>query len=90
MGILIGEYMILPNTKHSIYELPDELNLKLINLVKSFGLDYACLDLCMDQYNEFWVLDVNPFGKYMWIELSIGLEISKGIAKFLKHRISNE
>lgn len=73
----------LPNTVHSIFNLPNEITEKLQKVMKGFGLDYACLDLCVDDKGEFWLLDVNPFGKYMWIEMATGLKISKAIAEFL-------
>jgi glutathione synthase/RimK-type ligase-like ATP-grasp enzyme len=73
----------LPNTIHEPFELPNKVQGKLLNILKYFNLDYACLDLCVDKHGEFWLLDVNPFGRYMWIELSVGIDISNEIAKFL-------
>ncbi|WGE31639.1 hypothetical protein NYR60_07175 [Actinobacillus genomosp. 2] len=80
----------LPNTKHSKYEFTKEFQLKLVNVIKLFGLDYACLDLCVDDNDNIWLLDVNPFGKYMWIELAVGLNISKSIANFLGRKVNEK
>lgn len=73
----------LPKTKHSIYVINGEIKLKLLELMKNYHLDYACLDLCKDYEDNYWLLDVNPFGKYMWIELATGLPISREIARLL-------
>lgn len=73
----------LPNTEHSIFNLPDDIAAKLQRVMKGFGLDYACLDLCVDENGEYWLLDVNPFGKYMWIEMATGLKISRAISELL-------
>ena len=73
----------LPNTVHEIYELSQETKDKILLLMKQFNLDYACLDFCVDQSGKEWLLDVNPFGRYMWIEQAVGLPISSAIAKLL-------
>lgn len=73
----------LPKTIHSIYTFSAEIEQKLIHLMKEAKLDYACLDLCVDFEDQHWLLDINPFGKYLWIEKAIGLPISQNIADFL-------
>lgn len=73
----------LPNTIHSIYEVPEILQSQLLELMNKMQLNYACLDLCVDHNDDYWLLDINPFGKYMWIELATGLSISKEIAYLL-------
>lgn len=73
----------LPNTIHKIFDIPVDIQNKLLKVLEYFELDYACLDLCVDKNGEFWLLDVNPFGRYKWIELAVGLEISQAIAELL-------
>lgn len=73
----------LPNTPHESIKLPQDIVEKLFKILEYFNLDYATLDLCVDEQQNFWLLDVNPFGKYMWIELATNLPISENIAKFL-------
>ncbi|STZ76953.1 ATP-grasp domain-containing protein [Bergeriella denitrificans] len=76
----------LPHTVHEIYELPQSLKNKILKAMQYFQLDYACLDFCVDQNGQEWLLDINPFGRFMWIELATGLPISKHIADFLMQK----
>lgn len=73
----------LPNTIHSKFDLPDYVQKQLLMVMDYLKLDYACLDLCVDKQGVFWLLDVNPFGRYKWIELGVNLEISFEIASLL-------
>lgn len=77
----------LPNTVHSIFKLPKTIEQRILATARAFHLDYACMDLCVDTDNQYWLLDVNPFGKYKWIEAAIGLPISRSIAKLLINNI---
>lgn len=71
------------STIHNIQIVVVDIQNKLLKVLEYFELDYACLDLCVDKNGEFWLLDVNPFGRYKWIELAVGLEISQAIAELL-------
>jgi len=57
-----------------------QLYLKLIN--SSFG----CFDFIYDKKGNYHFLECNPNGQWMWMEIDIGIPISKGIADYLSHR----
>ena len=73
----------LPNTPHYQVEIPVEVENKILQLCTIMNLEYACIDLCVDTNNEYWLLDVNPFGRYLWIEYATGLPITRHFSDFL-------
>lgn len=77
----------LPNTVHEAIDIPQDTQEKLLKVLNYFKLDYACLDLCVDKNGKYWLLDVNPFGRFMWIELGVGMPISRAIADMLVQKM---
>lgn len=73
----------LANTPHTEYNLPSEIKLEIIYICTQLKLDYATIDLCVNRSGDYYILDINPFGKYLWIEDAIGAPITDAIAQFL-------
>ncbi len=73
----------LPNTPHSIISPPSSIKEKVILMMKELSLSYAALDFIVDQSGEWYFLEINPNGQYLWIEDLTGLEISLAIANLL-------
>lgn len=73
----------MPNTPHSIFKLNSDVEDYLIDVCDHLKLDYATIDLCVDNYDRYWILDINPFGKFLWIEDATGMEITKEMANLL-------
>ena len=78
----------LPNTPHAEIEIPVYLYDKVIQLCNLLQLEYACLDFCVDLSGQYWLLDVNPFGRYLWMEYATGMSISNSLSNFLLKRNS--
>lgn len=76
----------LPKTRHEVVDVDKRIKEKLQNLMRYYLLDYACIDLCVDETNQLWILDVNPFGRFLWIEKLLNIDISNRIANFLSNR----
>ena len=78
----------LPNTPHTLIEIGSHLKSRVLNLMRIYRLDYACIDFCVDRSGEYWLLDVNPFGKYLWIEYATGAPITEKMSEYLikKHQ----
>ena len=76
----------LPNTPHSEVEIPVDLHNKVLQLCNLLQLEYACLDFCVDFSGQYWLLDVNPFGRYLWMEYATGMPISNSLSDFLMNR----
>ncbi len=51
--------------------------------MKISQLEFGVFDLIRTPNDEFVFLEVNPNGKWLWIEDLTGMNISKDIAKYL-------
>lgn len=76
----------LPRTPHTAHQLTAALESEIFKICRSLQLEYATLDLCVDDNGQHWILDINPFGKYLWIEDAIGSPITHSIAQYLIQR----
>ena len=50
------------------YELPDEINNKCKALMDAFGLLFGCFDFIVTPDNEYYFLEINEQGQFLWIE----------------------
>jgi glutathione synthase/RimK-type ligase-like ATP-grasp enzyme len=65
------------------YDLPQDLEQKLLELMAHFGLNYGALDLIVTPDGRHVFLEVNPVGEFFWLERCPGLPISQAIADIL-------
>lgn len=63
-------------------DLPHDINLFCITLVKKLGLNFGAIDLAYSD-SEYFFLEINPTGEWAWLVNSAGLNIYKSIAKLL-------
>jgi hypothetical protein len=73
----------LANTPHSIITPPVNIRNKINEFMLEFNLNYGAIDFIVDKNNEWFFLELNSMGQYLWIEDLTGLEISRHIAKWL-------
>ncbi len=71
------------NTPFCSFDLPITIQEKLIKMNRHLDLVYGAYDLIKTTSGEFYFLEVNPQGQWLWIEDLTGLEISKSIARWL-------
>lgn len=70
------------------YELPSEIEAKLLRLMDYFELNYGAADFILTPEGRHVFLEVNPSGEFFWLERSPGLPISDAIADVLLGRAS--
>jgi glutathione synthase/RimK-type ligase-like ATP-grasp enzyme len=63
--------------------LPDSIGGKLRLLMKTFELRYASIDFAVTRAGNWYFLDLNATGAFLWVEKLAGLPISASIAKYL-------
>lgn len=73
----------IANTPHSIIEPPKEIFLKVQKLMQTLNLFYGALDFIVDKNEQWYFLEINSMGQYLWIEDLTGLQISNAISNFL-------
>jgi MvdD family ATP-grasp ribosomal peptide maturase len=66
------------------YNLPEDVEKKLLKLMAYFGLNYGAIDIIVTPDNRHVFLEVNPVGEFFWMEIfSPHFPISKSIAEML-------
>jgi hypothetical protein len=73
----------LANTPHFIINPPEDIKNKVNKFMSEFNLNYGAIDFIVDKNNEWFFLELNSMGQFLWIEDLTGLEISDHIAKWL-------
>jgi hypothetical protein len=73
----------LKNTTFKPFRLPVSVRRKLVEFMRRRRLSLASFDLVKDRDNQFWFLEMNRPGKWLFIEALSGLQISNQIVKAL-------
>jgi glutathione synthase/RimK-type ligase-like ATP-grasp enzyme len=66
-----------------VYQLPDEVEQKILRLMDYFSLNYGAIDIILTPDGRHVFLELNPSGEFFWLERSPGLPISEAIADVL-------
>jgi len=74
--LLVGEQ----NLRHEAFELPKDVEEKLLNFMKNMGLDYGAIDRIVTPTGEYVFLEVNPYSKWHYIYKKTKFVIPKAIA----------
>ncbi|BAT54629.1 hypothetical protein NOS3756_36010 [Nostoc sp. NIES-3756] len=66
------------------YNLPEDIEKKLLKLMAYFGLNYGAIDIIVTPDGRYVFLEVNPVGEFFWMEIySPHYQISQAIAEVL-------
>lgn len=65
------------------YELPQDLQQKLLAFMDVYGLNYGAIDLILSPDNQYYFLEVNAAGEYFWLDKLCDNAISRQIAHVL-------
>lgn len=72
-----------PTLPHQIVELSESLRAQLLEIVRSYGLSFAAIDMVLDKSGEYIFLELNPNGEWGWLERVTDLDISVAVAAVL-------
>lgn len=73
----------LPVTPHHSAILDPQLRQRLIGLVSDLGLTFGAVDLVENPDGEFFFLEINSMGQWLWIEDLTELPITAAVARHL-------
>jgi len=77
----------IANTPHSIIEPPEKIK-EMVNIfMKKLQIEYGALDFIVSKNGEWFFLEVNSMGQWLWIEELSGLNISGAIINWIKKNI---
>ncbi|MGO7733236.1 alpha-L-glutamate ligase [Rhizobium leguminosarum] len=77
MRMVIEEAILRP------IDLPDRLAEALLKLQRTLNLDYGAVDLRRTDDGEYFFLEVNPAGQWLFVEERTGLPIAQAMANYL-------
>jgi glutathione synthase/RimK-type ligase-like ATP-grasp enzyme len=63
--------------------LPKNIETKLLRLMETMNLKFGAIDLIKTHNDDLVFLEVNPVGRWLWIQQITGINIAKDIALFL-------
>jgi glutathione synthase/RimK-type ligase-like ATP-grasp enzyme len=70
------------NTPHYKVVIPKDIEIKLLLLMRKLELSYGAIDMIFDG-NEYYFLEINSMGQWLWIEDFTDMPISQSIADLL-------
>jgi hypothetical protein len=74
--------------RYSMFELPSEVDSQLTRLLDALGLSFGATDFIVTPDGEYFFLEVNPHGAWVWMERELGdAPISRAVAQSIAERI---
>jgi len=71
------------NLHYSPENLPESIATACVSLTQNLGLEFGAIDLAVDVNGQYWFFEINPNGQWAWIEMELGLPISRSIVDLL-------
>lgn len=65
------------------YTLPDDIKDKCVTMLKELNISFGAFDLIKGVDGEYYFLEINPNGQWVWIEKETGQQISDSLIRFL-------
>jgi glutathione synthase/RimK-type ligase-like ATP-grasp enzyme len=75
--------MVIGEAKVSAIELPKNAQHMLLMLQRRLNLDYGAIDLRRTDAGEYYFLEVNPAGQWLFVEQRTNLPITRAMADYL-------
>lgn len=73
----------LENTPYEPFDLPPEVERKLLALMDRLGLVFGSVDMILTPRGEYVFIEINPNGQFDWIAHRTGLPIYEALADML-------
>lgn len=68
---------------HSIFDLPASIEKFCIDFLREQGLVYGAMDFIVTPQGEYYFLENNPFGQYLWLEIETGIPLTETMCDLL-------
>ena len=74
---------------HSVYELQHEIKQFCLAFLAEQRLLYGAMDFIVTPKGEYYFLEHNPFGQYLWLEHETKLPLTEEICNLLVHYLNS-
>ena len=68
---------------YDLVDVPDKIKGMCLNILKLFDLHFGAFDFIVTSKGEWYFLEINPNGQWLWLEEALNLDISKRIVELL-------
>lgn len=68
---------------HSIFELPPKIESFCISFLQDQQLLFGAMDFIVTPKGEYYFLENNPFGQYLWLEIETGIPLTEELGNLL-------
>ena len=75
------------NTPYLQHELPEDVRVKCVRLLRELRLLYVAIDLILTDAGEYYFLEINPFGQWAWIQDLCGLPLAQAHCRLFRQLI---
>jgi hypothetical protein len=72
--------------RHEVYKLPAEIEEKCFALLRELGLQYGSIDMIVTPDEEYFFLEINSNGQFLWVQEKTGMPIAEAVADLLMSR----
>lgn len=69
---------------YSVFELPQGITFFCRELLRLQGLMYGAMDFIVTPQHEYFFLENNPFGQYLWLEIETGAPLTDTMCDLLQ------
>lgn len=73
--------------KHSVYQLPSDIEKKCMELVQNLDLEFGAIDMAVDSNGDYVFFEINPNGQWAWLETVLDFPISAAIVDKLSQYV---
>ena len=68
-----------------MHALPEEIATACQRLMKALNLRFGAVDLVLAPNGQYYFLEINPNGQWLWLEDKLGFPITNKIMEWLRN-----
>ena len=72
-----------PDLPHEHHRLPKSIEENLLHYMKCLGLVYGAIDFVLDTEGNYFFLEINPGGQWLWLDRVLNFGITQSISDWL-------
>lgn len=73
------------NLKHSVHQLPEDIQKKIISFMRNQGLVFSAFDFVRTLDDRYVFIENNPNGQWLWLEYLTGLALRDEMIDYLNN-----
>ena len=75
--------------EHRIHKLPAQIEKKILTFMRYFDLRFSAMDFAVTADGDYYFLENNPNGQWLWLEDRTGIPISAGLMALVRSSLDD-